>query len=62
MNYAARIYDPEIGRFLQADPLWESFPTLSPYQYAFNNPMQYKDPSGLAPEKEKSKINIYKFV
>jgi RHS repeat-associated protein len=51
-----------MGRFLQADPLWESFPTLSPYQYAFNNPMQYKDPTGLAPEKEKSKINIYKFV
>ncbi len=25
----------------------------SPYSYALNNPLSYRDPSGLAPEKEK---------
>ena len=49
----ARIYDPEIGRFLSADPLFEAFPNQSPYSYALNNPISFKDPSGLAPEKEK---------
>ena len=33
----------------------ESFPAQSPYNYAYNSPMQWKDPSGLAPEKEEKK-------
>ena len=53
MNMGARIYDPEIGRFLSADPLFEAFPNQSPYSYALNNPLSFRDPSGLAPEKEK---------
>ncbi|OGU58583.1 MAG: hypothetical protein A2X64_05000 [Ignavibacteria bacterium GWF2_33_9] len=53
MNMGARIYDPEIGRFLSADLLWEAFPNQSPYSYSFNNPLSFRDPSGLAPEKEK---------
>ena len=44
-----RIYDPELGRFLQADPLVQS-PTdtqsLNRYIYAGNNPLSYTDPSG----------------
>lgn len=53
MTLDARIYDPSIGRFLSADPLMEMFPNQSPYSYALNNPLSFKDPSGLAPEKEK---------
>jgi RHS repeat-associated protein len=53
MNLKSRIYDPSIGRFLSVDPLWEMFVNQSPYSYALNNPISYKDPSGLAPEKEK---------
>ena len=48
----ARWYLPEIGRFLSCDPLWAAFPSMSPYVYANNNPMSFKDPSGMAPEKE----------
>ena len=48
----ARWYLPEIGRFLSVDPLWAAFPSMSPYVYANNNPMSFKDPSGMAPEKE----------
>lgn len=52
MNYGMRIYDPALGRFLSVDPLWQSFRSLSPYQYAYNSPLSYKDPTGLAPQKE----------
>ncbi|OGU58035.1 MAG: hypothetical protein A2X64_00435 [Ignavibacteria bacterium GWF2_33_9] len=57
MNIGARRYDPEIGRFLSVDPLLEAFPNQSPYSYSFNNPLSYRDPSGLAPEKEKGGKN-----
>ena len=53
MNMGMRVYDPTIGRFLSVAPLSEAFPNQSPYSYSFNNPISYKDPSGLAPEKEK---------
>ncbi|OGU58033.1 MAG: hypothetical protein A2X64_00425 [Ignavibacteria bacterium GWF2_33_9] len=39
------------------------FPNQSPYSYSFNNPLTFKDPSGLAPEKEKggrNQIQSYK--
>ncbi|OGU58587.1 MAG: hypothetical protein A2X64_05020 [Ignavibacteria bacterium GWF2_33_9] len=61
MNFGARIYDPEIGRFLSADPLLEAFPNQSPYSYSFNNPLTFRDPSGLAPEKEKGGMRIQQF-
>ena len=57
MNYGARLYDPQTGRFLSVDPLphawvWQAFRSLTPYQYAYNSPLSYKDPTGLAPQKE----------
>jgi RHS repeat-associated protein len=44
-----RVYDPEIGRFLTADPFTQ-FPQstqgLNRYSYVGNNPLTYTDPSG----------------
>jgi hypothetical protein len=44
-----RIYDPTLGRFLQADPHIQA-PSNSQnynrYSYVLNNPMSYTDPSG----------------
>jgi len=44
-----RIYDPKLGRMLQADPFIQS-PTnsqsLNRYSYVLNNPLSYTDPSG----------------
>lgn len=44
-----RIYDPRLGRFLQADPFVQApknGQTLNRYTYALNNPLSYTDPSG----------------
>ncbi|WP_156966454.1 RHS repeat domain-containing protein [Algiphilus aromaticivorans] len=44
-----RVYDPELGRFLGADPHVQ-FPgntqAYNRYSYVLNNPMRYVDPSG----------------
>ncbi len=44
-----RIYDPKLGRILQADPFIQS-PTasqsLNRYSYVLNNPLSYTDPTG----------------
>jgi len=41
-----RVYDPLLGRFLQADPFVEDVGTLNRYTYVLNNPLSYSDPSG----------------
>ena len=49
----ARQYDPTTGRFLSVDPMWEYFQNYNPYHYCYNNPVSFKDPTGLAPESKK---------
>ncbi|MER5333983.1 ricin-type beta-trefoil lectin domain protein [Micromonospora sp. NPDC002717] len=46
----ARLYDPEVGRFLSADPVLDlADPAQSNgYTYAHNNPVTHSDPSGLS--------------
>ncbi len=47
--YGARYYDPEVARFVQADPIVPSPgnpQTLNRYSYVNNNPLKYVDPSG----------------
>lgn len=46
LDYGARMYDSQIGRFGQQDPHSASYFGLSPYCYSNNNPMLYNDPSG----------------
>jgi len=45
-DYGARFYEPEIGRFLVADPLGLKFSWQSPYVYANNNPIKLTDYNG----------------
>jgi hypothetical protein len=49
IHMKGRIYDPTLGRFLQADPHIQA-PSNSQnynrYSYVLNNPMSYTDPSG----------------
>ncbi len=46
-NNGVRKLDDNIGRFTSIDPLWESFPSWSPYQYGYNNPLRVTDPGGM---------------
>ena len=43
-----RMYDNALGRFHNIDAMTEVMPSLSPYRFAFNNPVIWKDPSGLS--------------
>jgi RHS repeat-associated protein len=46
-DYGFRNYDPQIGRFTQLDPLTDSYPFLTPYQYASCDPITNIDIDGL---------------
>jgi RHS repeat-associated protein len=46
MDFGARFYDYQIGRFSTQDRFSEKYRPLSPYNYAANNPMLFSDKNG----------------
>ncbi len=45
-DYGFRIYKPELGKFLSVDPLTQSYPWYTPYQFAGNKPIVCSDLDG----------------
>jgi RHS repeat-associated protein len=45
-----RGYDAQIGRFGQVDPMADNYSNWSPYQFSYDNPIAFNDPSGAAGE------------
>jgi RHS repeat-associated protein len=46
LDYGARFYDPQIGRWHTPDPMAEKAPNWSPYVYCNNSPVVMTDPDG----------------
>ena len=51
-DYGARWYDAAIGRFTSVDPLASDYAFQSPYAYATNNPVLFRDILGMGVENE----------
>jgi RHS repeat-associated protein len=61
-DYGFRIYDPRLGRFKSVDPLFQSYPWYTPYQFAGNMPIWAMDLDGLEEMKANSTAQVIKNI
>ncbi|WP_420461252.1 RHS repeat domain-containing protein [Neolewinella sp.] len=48
-DFGARWYDASLGRWMGVDPMATSLTNWSPYNYTYNNPVNFTDPTGMYP-------------
>ena len=46
LDFGARNYSPDLGRWMNIDNFAERAPSITPYRYGFNNPIKFFDPDG----------------
>jgi RHS repeat-associated protein len=56
--YSARYYAPPT--FISRDPMFEKYPSISPYCYCANNPMKFVDPTGEDVETTEDGLTVIK--
>jgi RHS repeat-associated protein len=49
-DYGTRMYDPAMARFVAIDLLADNYSFQTPYAYAANNPIRYRDFMGMNPQ------------
>jgi RHS repeat-associated protein len=49
MDLFYRNYDPALGRMNQVDPMAGKYPSYTPYNFSFNDPIYWNDPQGNDP-------------
>jgi RHS repeat-associated protein len=47
LDFGVRNYEASLGRWMNLDPLAEIMPSINPYHYCYNNPVNFIDPSGM---------------
>lgn len=46
-DFGARLYDPSVARWFNADPMSSAAPNWSSFRFGYNSPLNFSDPTGM---------------